>query len=277
MEPRPGLVKGNSRSGGGGMTRSLAMTALAILLALPARANEPLVRAVVDHDGVVIACTVDGKTTNGRDCPAGDAVIAEFVDARDGTFDLTEYDDTLKPGLPPGLERADPKACSAMIVDKAATASPLRRVGTVTFKALDPNDATLRSAVADAFYMRSVQLRRAIEINIGQTRKLYFLASNEDEAYQYARPTWPFGDLINYYLLAGFLRTNADRRHAVDVAFGTFDSVLTEAAPVFDLLGIVLIDGEPRLVVSRGTQRSPGMALTDLQWMARGEQQHPCM
>ena len=269
-------VKVSLRSGGGGMTRSLAVSALAILLALPARANAPLVRAVVDHDGVVIACTVDGKTTNGRDCPAGNAVISEFVDARDGTFDLTEYDGTLKIGLPPGLEATDPKACSALIVDKVPAEPPTRQVGSVTFKALNPEDAALWSAVADAFYMRSVHLRRAFEIAIGQTRRLYFLASNENEAYEYARPTWPFGDLINYYVLAGFLRTNPDGRHAADVAFSTFDTVLTEAAPVFDLLGIALVDGEPRLVVSRGTQRSPRMALTDLQWMSHGEQQSLC-
>lgn len=254
-----------------------AAAVLAILLALPVHADEHRVSAVVDHEGVVIACTVDGRTTNGRDCPAGNAVISEFVAVRDGTFDLTEYDGALKLGLPPGLERADPKACSAVIIDKASVPAPARRVGAVTFTALNPDDAALQAAVADAFYLRSVRLRRAIEITIGPTRKLYFLASNADEAYQYARPTWPFGDQINYYLLAGFLKTNADGRHVADVGFSTFDSVLTEAAPVFDLLGIAVVDSEPRLVVSRGIQRSPGKVLTDLQWGLRGEQQRLCM
>src|SRR5690348_4405484 len=143
-------------------TNFAVATAVAILLALPARANEPVVRAVVDHDGVVIACAVDGKATNGRDCPTGNAVISEFVDARDGRFDLTEYDGTLKIGLPPGMERADPKACGALIVDKVTADPPTRQVGTVTFKALNPDDAALRSAVADAFYLRSVHLMRAI-------------------------------------------------------------------------------------------------------------------
>ena len=256
--------------------RGLAATVLAMLLASPTCANEAVVRAVVDHDGVVIACTVDGKATNGRDCPAGHAVISEFVDARDGAFDLTEFDGTLRPGLPPGLERTDPKACGALIADKMAADPPARQVGTVTFKVLNPDDTALRSAVADAFYLRSVHLMRAIELAIGETHRLYFLASNENEAYQYARPTWPFGDVVNYYVLAGFLRTNPDGRHVADVAFGTFDSVLTEAAPVFGLLGVALVDGEPRLVVSRGTQRSPRMALTDLQWMVHGEQQSLC-
>ena len=258
------------------MTRGLVAAVLAMLLTLPARADEHVVRAVVDHEGVVVACTIDGRTTNGRDCPAGNAVISEFVDVRDGTFDITEYDGKLTVGLPPGLERADPKACGAVIVDKAIDA-PTRRVGTVTFKALDPDDAALKSAVAGAFHMRTVHLRRAIEITLGGTSKLYFLASNEDEAYQYARPTWPFGDLINYYVLAGFLKTNGDGRHVAEVGFSVFDTTLTEAAPVFDLLGIAFIDGEPRLVVSRGIQRSPGKALTDLQWLLRGEQQPLCM
>jgi hypothetical protein len=254
-----------------------AAVALAILLALPADANEPLVRAVVDHDGVVIACTVDGKTTNGRDCPTGNAVISEFIDVRDGTFDLTEYDGTLKIGLPPGLERADPKACSAVIVDKLTPDPPARRVGTVTFKALNPDDAALKSAVADAFYLRDVRLKRAFDITIGQTSKLYFLASNEDEAYEYARPTWPFGDRINYYVLAGFLETNSDGRHVADVGFSEFDSALTDAGPFFDLLGVALLNGKLRLVVTRGIQLSPGKALTDLHWVLRGEQQSLCM
>jgi hypothetical protein len=254
----------------------LIAASLAALLSVPAAAGDSLVRAVIDHERAVIACVVGNVVKNARDCTLGDAVISEFVDMRPGTFDFVEYEGKLKIGLPRGLEGATLAACGVVIADDTVPSTSVKRTGQVALKPLDPQDKALTSEVADALYLRSVRLQKAFQITAGGETRLYFLASNRDEALQYAEPHWPLGDQINYYILAGFLKTNRDGRHVVDVAFSDFDTALTDAGPFFDMLGMILIDGKLRLVTSRGILLAHQKFLTDLNWDTLAEQPALC-
>ncbi len=213
-------------------------------LSSTAFAQAASVEAVVDDRRVVIACTVKGvRVLYAKDCPLGDARITDMIEARAGDHKILFYDGVLR--------RETVAGCSFVVGEKSTRRSYYAQVDNVVVDEISIENVAIKTQLKFALNFNAVKLRKVLQVRYGATPQqlLYVHASNLDEVIEYVNKT---GGSMNSYDVAGFLKKNKDGRPYVEVLRGGIDTTMTDAAPVYDLLGFKYLGEELSVVLAGG-------------------------